>query len=326
MTVDASELHELSERLDSILEVIQERAEPEVAAAVADLVEGLQRVHAEGLRRITELLAEEPELFERALAEPVVSNLFFLYDLAVVDPEERVREALESARVMAASHGGSLEVLEVEEGHVRLRMDWSHESVSRETDTLKKGIEWALRERLPGFTGVEIEGLAESEAATAAAPAGSAGVTGTAPGRGRSLPIHGQQSVMPDGKVRELQRRMDEAKAKSSAAGLGVSDGPRTLEVADVADLPAEGLHGELVDDEPILLVHRGGEIRGFRNVCPGSMLPLHFGSLEDGSVVCPWHGCRFDAATGERERGEGPALVRLPVTVAGGRVRVEVE
>lgn len=324
--MDPSELHELSERLDTILEGIQERAEPEVSAAVADLVEGLQRVHAEGLRRIAELLAEEPGLFERALDEPVVSNLFFLYDLAVVDPEERVREALESARVMAASHGGSLEVLEVEEGRVRLRVDWSHDSVSRETDTLKKGIEWALRERLPGFTGVEIEGLVESEAATAAAPAGSAGVGEPASGRGRSLPVFGQESVVPDGKVRELQRRMDEAKAKSSAVGLGVSDGPRTLEVAEVADLPAEGLHGELVADEPILLVRRGGEIRGFRNVCPGSMLPLHFGNLEDGSVVCPWHGCRFDAATGEREGEEGPALERLPVTVAGGRVRVEVE
>ena len=50
------ELHELSERLDTILEGIQERAEPDVVVAVVERMEGLQRVHAEGLRRIAELL------------------------------------------------------------------------------------------------------------------------------------------------------------------------------------------------------------------------------------------------------------------------------
>lgn len=309
------ELNELSERLDRILEGIEERAEPEVAAAVAELMEGLQRVHAEGLRAVAELLAEEPELFERALDEPVVSNLFFLYDLAVVDPEERVREALDSARVMAASHGGELEVLGVEEGRVRLRVDWEHDSVSREADTLRKGIEWALRERLPGFREVEVEGLEE----TAPAAAGDGG-------HARSLPVMGQdRSVVTDEKVRALQRRMDEAKQEAAATGVEASEGPRSLEVADVADLPGQGLHGDLVEDVPVLLVRRGGEIRGFRNACPGSMLPLHFGGLEDDEIRCPWHGCRFRAETGERVAEEGPDLERFPVQVAGGRVRVEV-
>lgn len=332
MTVEPAELHELSEKLDGILEGIQERGEPEVAAAVAELVEGLQRVHAEGLRRLAQLLAEEPELFERALDEPVVSNLFFLYDLAVVDPEERVREALSSARVMAASHGGELEVLGVEDGRVRLRVEWTHDSVSREAGTLRKGVEWALRERLPGFREVEIEGLEDAGPTAAPAatgtgsPAGSGGAAGAAPdGAGRSLPVLGQRSVVDDGKVRDLQRRMEEAKEKAESTGLEVRDGPRTLEVAEVAELPGTGLHGALVEDEPVLLVRRGGEIRGFRNTCPGSMLPLHFGSLEEGRIHCPWHGCRFDGVTGERVDGEGPDLERFPVTVASGRVRVEV-
>lgn len=326
--MDPSELHELSEQLDGILEGIQERAEPEVAAAVAELLEGLQRVHAEGLRRIAELLTEAPELFDRALDEPVVSNLFFLYDLAVVDAEERVREALEAARVMVGSHGGELEVLGVEEGRVRLRVDWSHDSVSRELDTLRKGIEWALRERLPGFREVEIEGL--EDRGGAAAPVGT-GVVGSARAAAdgstpnRSLPVLDQESVVPEDRVRRLQRRMDDAKRRVASTGVEAAGGARTLEVAEVAELPPEGLHGSLVEDEPILLVLRGGEIRGFRNVCPGSMLPLHFGSLEDGRIRCPWHGCRFDAATGERVDVEGPRLERLPVTVSAGRVRVEL-
>lgn len=322
--MEPAELHELSEKLDGILEGIEERAAPEVASAVAELMEGLQRVHAEGLRKIAELLTEEPDLFEKALDDPVISNLFFLYDLAVVDTEERVREALESARVMTASHGGELEVVDVEEGRVRLRIDWAHDAVSRETDTLRKGIEWALRERLPGFREVEIEGLEEEGAA--APVASSAGAAGASPeGAGRSLPVLGSTSVVEDEKIHQLQRRLEEAKERASSTGLEPSEGPRTLEVAAVADLPAAGLHGELVENEPVLLVRRGGEIRGFRNVCPGSMLPLHFGGLEGGEIQCPWHGCRFDAATGERLGEEGPGLERFSVTVEGGRVKAEV-
>ena len=33
---------------------------------------------------------------------------------------------------------------------------------------------------------------------------------------------------------------------------------------------------------------------------CPHAGAPLSDGWLEDGCVVCPWHGARFDAATGE--------------------------
>lgn len=326
--MEPRELRKLSERLDAILEGIQERAEPEVAAAVGELVEGLQRVHAEGLRQLAELLAGEPELLERALDEPVVSNLFFLYDLAVVDREERVREALRSARVMAGSHGGELEVLGVDEGRVKLRVDWSHDSVSREAETLREGIEWALRERLPGFTGVEIEGLGAPAGEPSSAPGGARIGSGASPENGpegRALPILGQESVVPGERMRALQRRFEEAKREAAEAGVRAAEGPRTLDVGRVAELPAEGLHGELVENEPVLLVRRGPEIRGFRNVCPGSMLPLHFGALEDGLIECPWHGCRFDAATGERVDGEGPNLERFGVTVVDGRVRVEV-
>lgn len=326
--MEPHEFQELAGRLDAVLAGLQERVEPDVAAAVAELVEGLQRVHGEGLRRLAELLAEEPDLLERALDEPVVSNLFFLYDLTVVDPEERVHEALSSARTMVGSHGGEIEVLGVEEGRVRLRVDWSHDAVSREAETLRQGIEWALRERLPGFASVEIEGLDERRGSPAFPGTGSAPASRRAGGNGRGnrgLPILGQESVVPERRVRALQRRLDEAKRRAGEVGVRAADGPRTLEVGTLGELPAEGLHGVLVEDEPILLMRHGEEIRGFRNVCPGSMLPLHFGALEEGRIECPWHGCRFDAATGERLGGEGPDLERFAVTVAGGRVRVEV-
>lgn len=351
--MDAEELNQLTARLDRILEGVGQYAEPEMARSVAELVDGLQRVHAEGLRRLVQLVAEEPELLDRALDDPVISNLFFLYDLAVVDAEDRVEEALESARVMARSHGGELELLEVQEGRVKLRVRWSHDSVSREADTLREGIEWALRERLPGFRALEVEGLDEEipagdEPGAVAADSddrglpigeGPVGPDGELAGRGsdeatggsdgggggRELPVMGQRSVVPNEKMSRLEERLEEAKQKSAASGARAEREPRRVNLCPEGEVPDEGLMGELVEGYPVLALATGDGPRAYRNTCPGSMLPLHFGDREDGAVVCPWHGCRFDAATGHRLDEEGSGLQRLESGVDGGHLWVEV-
>lgn len=307
--MDAEELNRLTARLDRILESVSEGADPEVSRAVAELLEGLQRVHAEGLRRLAQLLARQPEMLERSLDDPVISNLFYLYDLTVVDAEDRVEEALTSARVMARSHGGELELLGVEDGRVRLRIHWSHDAVSREPDTLRKGIEWALRERLPGFRDVEVEGLDPDEA--------SAG--------GRSLPVMGGRSVVPDRKVSHLEERLDEAKRRAGSRGARADRSPRRVNLLPRSQVPRDGLHGELVDGYPVLVVGTEDGPRAYRNTCPGTMLPLHFGDREGGEIVCRWHGCRFDAATGRRLDEDAAPLASLEAGVDGGHLWVEV-
>lgn len=341
--MDAEELNQLTARLDRILESVAEDADPAVARAVAELLDGIQRVHAEGLRRVTQLLARDPETLERALDDPVISNLFYLYDLAVVDAEDRVEEALTSARVMARSHGGELELLGVEEGRVRLRIRWSHDSVSREPETLREGIEWALRERLPGFREVEVEGLELDEEPAGEADGGepvlgdgpigpdgepkgaaSGAVVGGESG-GRSLPVMGQRSVVPDEKVSRLRERLEDAKRDAGSAGARAEPAPRRVNLLPSGEVGREDLHGELVEGSPVLVVGTDDGPRAYRNTCPGTMLPLHFGELEEGEIVCRWHGCRFDDATGRRLDEDAPGLERLEAGIDGGHLWVEV-
>lgn len=376
--MEAEDLNHLAAHLDQILEELVESAEPDVARGLVELVDGLQRVHGEGLRRAAEILARDPQLLDEALSDPAVSNLFYLYDLAVVDAEERVRDALESARVMARSHGGDLELLEVDDGFVRLRVRWSHDAVSREPETLREGVEWALRERLPGFRGLEIEGLdghgeaddaggggdeemfasddgyeppsdlgagdagplgipeaagspaegmagdedgaAEDRTGARAEPAGAGGIDD-----GRSLPVLGDQSVVSEENVGRMEDRVRRAKEEAAGRGAAADRSPRKIEVLEADALPATELHGDLVEGYPVLLLRAGGEVRAYRNTCPGSMLPLHFGDRRDGTILCPWHGCRFDASTGEREGDEGASLARLESGADAGRIWVRV-
>jgi len=287
-------------RLDEIIERLVEHPDPTVREAVADLVDGIRWVHAEGLRRLTDLLSEEPGMLRRALDDSHVANLLLLHDLVVVDERDRALEALDSMRPYLRSHGGEVELVAVDEGLVRVRLLGACDGCPSSTATLRQGIERALAEHLPGFRGMEVVG-------------GTADRAGSGSGEDPVSFVPAETLVQLEEKARGGER--NGSRSADPVCG--------ELRVGTVDDVPP-GLHGHLVDNYPVLLVRVEDEIRAFQNTCPGSILPLHLGWVEEGRVRCPWHGCRFDLATGERVGGEGgPSLHRLEVEIANGEVRV---
>ena len=60
-----------------------------------------------------------------------------------------------------------------------------------------------------------------------------------------------------------------------------------------------------------VLLTRDDGRIRALVDRCSHRGGPLSGGEVSDGCVTCPWHGSRFDLATGEVVRG--PAVVPQP-------------
>lgn len=77
------------------------------------------------------------------------------------------------------------------------------------------------------------------------------------------------------------------------------------------------------VEGEFVLVANLDGELRAYRNACPGSPLPLHGGPLEGSVLECPWHHCRFDLRDGARLDASGPGLSAMPVSVEEGVVRI---
>jgi nitrite reductase/ring-hydroxylating ferredoxin subunit len=59
-----------------------------------------------------------------------------------------------------------------------------------------------------------------------------------------------------------------------------------------------------LADGVAVVLVRDGAEIRALTETCPHLGGPLAEGTLEDGTIRCPWHGSRFDLATGAAVEG----------------------
>jgi nitrite reductase/ring-hydroxylating ferredoxin subunit/Fe-S cluster biogenesis protein NfuA len=98
---------------------------------------------------------------------------------------------------------------------------------------------------------------------------------------------------------------------------------PRWVALGRLEDIAPGEMRALRPEGNPLLLVRLGEEVYAYRDGCPPeSTLTLHLGRLEGSTLVCPWHGCRYDARTGKRQDAEGKLPV-LPVAVQDGEVKV---
>src|SRR5919202_1105364 len=88
-------------------------------------------------------------------------------------------------------------------------------------------------------------------------------------------------------------------------------------------DLPPGALRGIEIDRVPVLLCAVEDEVFAYRNACGRGILPLHLGTLVDGEINCPWHGCRYDARTGRLITGAGADLDSLAVSIREDKIYV---
>ncbi len=101
---------------------------------------------------------------------------------------------------------------------------------------------------------------------------------------------------------------------------------PRWVSVGYLEDLEPGEMRALRPEGTSLILVRLDGEVYAYRNGCPpGSVLTLHLGSLEGSTLVCPWHGCRYDVRTGKREDDAEGKLPVLPVAVRDGEIKIAV-
>lgn len=93
--------------------------------------------------------------------------------------------------------------------------------------------------------------------------------------------------------------------------------------VAAAADLVEGAMLAAGIDGERVMVTRVKGELRAYRDECPGTPVPISAGGVRDAAVFCPWHDCRFDLVTGARLDREGPGLEPLPLEEEGGDVLV---
>ena len=212
MSVDTEALVGRVEELTAQLDAI---GDPFARSCAEELVGALMGLYGEGLERIFAAIADEGAagLGERLAEDGVVASLMLIHGLYPVALETRVQEALDSVRPYMESHGGNVELLGIEEGVARLRLEGSCDGCPASASTMELAIEQALQEAAPDLEGIDVEGV------TAPPPALGAfelPMSGGGPPVSGWMTVEGLGALMP-------------------GAVTGTSAGGRSLVVANVA-------------------------------------------------------------------------------------------
>jgi Fe-S cluster biogenesis protein NfuA len=157
------EAQQLIQRIEELVHKVETLSDPDARATGVELLQSLMELNAAGIERMLELTAESGAagevLIDGFARDEMVSGLLLLYGLHPVALETRVAGALEKVRPAVQSHGGNVEVLGIEDGVVRLRLQGSSKSCPSTATTLKLAIEEAIYEAAPDVTAIETEGV-----------------------------------------------------------------------------------------------------------------------------------------------------------------------
>ena len=240
------------ERVQELTEQLESLPDPFARSLAEELAAGIVQMYGAGLERVVSALAGSGpggrELLDSLAADEIVGGLLMIHDLHPVPLEERAAQALERVRPYMESHGGDVELLGVEDGVARLRLQGSCKSCRASSSTLELAVRQALEELCPDLEGMDVEGILEEEPVT--------------PVPGTPLPMAGGGTAPP------LPSWTDVA----GLAGLG----PEQMASADVGGFPllvanVEGTllayRNECADCHGVL---DGGQLAGGALTCPG--------------------------------------------------------
>jgi len=278
---------DVERRLDE-LEALPDGAAREAALGV---VQALLDLYGVGLERIVDEVAarDDGELAEALAQDELVAHLLLLHGLHPTPLEQRVHLALRQVRPYLESHGGDVELLEIEAPSVRLRLEGSCSGCPSSTMTLKLAIENAIRKEAPEIEEVVAEGAVSEQQNPLIQLEISPGLDGasSSPGPAPAVP------------------------PPTEPAGSWAMAG-------GIPELSGGGTVVKPVSGEPILFLKIGDTFYGYRPVCPACEGSLAAAVLEGGELTCKGCGNRYDALRAGRCL-DAPQLHLEPVPLLVG-------
>ena len=276
------------QELTARVEALPDQDARETADALAGAI---VQLYGEGLERIFGAL--DPALVAELSRDGVVASLMLIHGLYPVDLETRVLEALDSVRPYMESHGGNVELLGIEDGVARLRLQGSCSSCAASQSTLELAVERALEETAPDLLGIDVEGV-------------------VAPPPRPIQESSPSEWVELEG-VADLERGalMAAVPGLPGAGGLSITGG-NGLVIEGAA--PAAGL----------VIANVAGTLLAYRDRCAGCDGLLTQGALMGGTLTCAHCARRFDLPrAGRCLDDELLQLAPVPLLRNGGPVRV---
>jgi Fe-S cluster biogenesis protein NfuA len=156
------------QRIGGLVQEIESIADPAVRTATKNLVQSLMDLHGAAFEKALEIVAEAGEpgmaLIDRLGRDSLVSSVLILYGLHPEEIETRVLKAVDRVRPQLRKQGCELDLLGVENGAIRLRVEAGSHTCGSTAKTVQSTLEAAMYDAAPDLTSLVIEGLEEKPA------------------------------------------------------------------------------------------------------------------------------------------------------------------
>jgi Fe-S cluster biogenesis protein NfuA len=125
-------------------------------------MQAVMDLHGAGLERMLDLIRassnEGESIVQKLGRDELAASLLILYGLHPADLETRVARALDKARSRLRSHDGEVELLSIQDGAVRLRLNANGHGCGSTAEALKQIVENAVYDAAPDISALVIEG------------------------------------------------------------------------------------------------------------------------------------------------------------------------
>jgi Fe-S cluster biogenesis protein NfuA len=156
------------QRIGELVQEIESIADPAVRAATKNLVQSLMDLHGAAMEKALEIVAEAGDqgmtVIDRMGREPLVSSVLILYGLHPEDIESRVVRAIDKVRPQLRKQGCEVELLAVNDGAIRLRVETGSHTCGSTSKTMQAVLEGAMYDAAPDLSSLVIEGFEEKPA------------------------------------------------------------------------------------------------------------------------------------------------------------------
>ena len=133
--MDDAEFHGRMQRVEELIEAIQEHGNPVVRASASEMVRALLDVHRAGLTEMLEQISRQGEpgqaILNGLVQHDLVSRLLLLHGLHPVDLATRVRHALEDIAPLLRVHDADVHLVEANHDAIQLRIRGGGDDVHR---------------------------------------------------------------------------------------------------------------------------------------------------------------------------------------------------
>jgi Fe-S cluster biogenesis protein NfuA/nitrite reductase/ring-hydroxylating ferredoxin subunit len=276
-------------RIDALIERIEASPDPEVRDSAVELMQTVMDLHGASMERMLDIAWEKGEVGQEIIGEmaddDLLRSVLLLHGLHPLDLETRVTQALDRVRPYLGSHGGNVELLGVEEGIVRLRLQGSCNGCASSAMTLKLAIEESIQEHAPDIAGMEVEGVVPPP----------------------PLPASG---FIPLTQVGGVSR---------PPVSMGRWDS-----LGDVSSVKEGALHLLEKGNYHILLCKLNGTFYAYDYKCPGCGQSLEAASIKATTLACPTCGNSYDAMRAGRCLNQPSLhLEPFPLLEQGGTMKI---